>query len=471
MHYIELHMYSADGAFVPWLSNLRQYMLEHFPLPLGVEPIPNDVLLSPKQLLKFEDSFSPITPRRRAVFKDVVGNGAVRSEDGSPLQRQSQTASSPEKTLVRGAIRANLRRNVRLTPSTHWQDVRHISLTTDEHVEYAPGDIVTIFPKNFPEDVDRLIFLMGWEDAADRPLDFASGNAGVHTDDSSLLSLRNLSSGFTLRDLLISHLDIMAIPRRSFFSLIAHFTSNEMHKERLLEFTKPELIDELYDYTTRPRRSILEVLQEFESVKIPWSWAASIFPPLRGRQFSIASGGFEKQANLRDETARTNIDLLVAIVKYRTVIKRVRLGVCTRYLAALTPGTNIEILVRPGGLHVSKRDAWRPVVMVAPGTGLAPMRSLLWERQMWIDTIAPPQTIREEDSSNNIVNVGEALLFFGGRNREADYFFRDEWDDLRQRQNLRTFSAFSRDQVSFGLSSNNICLHNLEAQDLRAGHY
>ena len=67
---------------------------------------------------------------------------------------------------------------------------------------------------------------------------------------------------FTLRQLLTEYLDINAIPRRSFFAKIAHFTEDEMQKERALEFTDPQYLDEYFDYATRPRRSILEVLQE-----------------------------------------------------------------------------------------------------------------------------------------------------------------------------------------------------------------
>ena len=152
--------------------------------------------------------------------------------------------------------------------------------------------------------------------------------------------------------------------------------------DRLLEFTNPEFIDELFDYTTRPRRSILEVLQEFDTVKLPLSHLLDVIPMMRGRQFSIASGGSLKRPVHPDKSAEgTRFELLIAIVKYRTVIKRIRQGVCTRYIASLQPGQEINVKLQKGGLGINDNEAVKPVIMVGPGTGVAPMRSLIYERQ------------------------------------------------------------------------------------------
>lgn len=344
-----------------------------------------------------------------------------------------------------GMLRASLNQNSRLTPLTHWQDVRHLTLVTSQRVNYAPGDTLTLFPKNSEENVDHFLDLMGWTSIADRPIHFKPTTS---VDDLRIYPpppIPNLRFGSkaTLRELLINHLDITAIPRRSFFSSIAHFTNDEMQKERLLEFTNPEYIDELYDYTTRPRRSILEVLQEFESVKIPWQWIGNVLPILRGRQFSIASGGDLKVS----ENGGSKFELLVAIVKYRTVIKKIREGVCTRYLATLPEGSEIDVLLQKGGLHIAKSEAQRPVIMIGPGTGVAPMRSLIWERLAW----AQRMKAQQQSNGNNTINgdlpaVGESVLFFGCRNRDADYFYQDEWEELRGKLGLRVFTAFSRDQ-------------------------
>jgi sulfite reductase alpha subunit-like flavoprotein len=246
----------------------------------------------------------------------------------------------------------------------------------------------------------------------------------------------------TLRELLTSHLDIISIPRRSFFAQLAHYTDDEFHKERLLEFTDPQYIDELYDYTTRPRRSILEVLQEFESVKIPWQRVCSIIPTLRGRQFSIASA-MNKSA---ETEKKTKIELLIAIVKYKTILRRIRQGVATRYIASFVSGQDITVTLSQGGLGVSKSELDRPVVMVGPGTGVAPMRSLIYQRMAWREEL---KQVQNGDGETDLT-VPQDLLFFGCRNSDADFYFKDEWASLKTSGvPLEVFTAFSRDQVTY----------------------
>lgn len=360
---------------------------------------------------------------------------------------------------IPGGLNAKIISNERLTPSSHWQDVRQLGLDLSGLRPYVPGDVLTIYPKNFPIDVSQFLSLMGWASIADIPLKFVPSSPS--TPPTSRLPIPHHSSdtSITLRTLVTSNLDIMSIPRRSFFAQLAHFTTDEFQKERLVEFTDPEYIDELYDYTTRPRRSILEVLQEFETVKVPWQRICSIIPAIRGRQFSIASA-MDPTTTIEGPT---RVELLIAIVKYRTVIKRIRQGVCTRYVAALKPGQEITVTLQKGGLGVTKAEVERPVVMVGPGTGVAPMRSLIHQRKHW----------HEEFGTSMEANDAKDILFFGCRNAEADFFFKDEWQQLKDSGvPLDVFAAASRDQVSYRISYNPVASlklaqrHKIYVQDL-----
>jgi sulfite reductase alpha subunit-like flavoprotein len=140
---------------------------------------------------------------------------------------------------------------------------------------------------------------------------------------------------------------------------------------------------------------------------------------------------------------KTKIELLIAIVKYKTVIKRIRQGVATRYIASLTPGQQITVTLSQGGLGVGKEELNRPVVMVGPGTGVAPMRSLIYQRILWRDE---HKKLLNGDAQENDETVKD-LLFFGCRNAESDYFFKDEWSQLQSSGvPLEVYAAFSRDQ-------------------------
>ncbi|KAL8995813.1 MAG: hypothetical protein Q9169_004533 [Polycauliona sp. 2 TL-2023] len=443
----EQHEEGLDATWIPWVADLRQQILLKYPLDTGQHPIPEDVLLQPKCLLSFA---SNDTPRGTEVVCN--GNDTFPLVNGIPIPLSAasvQPALPPVivDTSDRDAqhLSVKVKQNRRLTPQSHWQDVRHIELSCPASIKYNPGDVLTIYPQNSSQDVEQIIDLMGWYQYADQPIQFESTNKMEEVDFYPVPpapSNKLHEEPLTLRKVLLHYLDIRAIPRRSFFSMIGHFTNNDMHKERLLEFTDPQYIDELYDYTTRPRRSILEVLQEFDSVKIPWQWAANALPKLRGRQFSIASGGSCKCI----AEGRTNFELLAAIVKYKTVLKRLREGVCTRYITGLEPGTVLNVTLQKGGLGVEKAEATRPVILISPGTGVAPMRSLIWERYHWQQDMLARRPSTANAPSDNSIGIGETILFYGGRNQEADYFYHKEWEFLEQDMPLKVFAAFSRDQ-------------------------
>jgi sulfite reductase alpha subunit-like flavoprotein len=353
-------------------------------------------------------------------------------------------APSSELIPIPNCLTATLESTCRVTPESHYQDTRHLIFTVPGSNPYPPGATLTIYPKNFPADVSAVLERMSWTEIADKPLRFVPTNpdADLNAYSPSPIPQPPPNHRLTLRTLLTNHLDIMSIPRRRLFNHFIHCTDNEMHLERLHEFTSPELIDELYDYTTRPRRSILEVLSDFDSVRLPWQKICSIIPMMRGRQFSIASGGTLKvptslsaQVAAGSSLKDTRVDLLIAIVKYRTIIKRIRHGVATRYISTLQPGQRLSVTLQQGSLGVKQSEVNKPVVMIAPGTGVAPMRSLAWERKGWREKLGLSPIQAEP---------GKDLLFFGCRKRGVDAYFYDEWEDL----DVDVWVAFSREQVS-----------------------
>lgn len=440
----EQHPEGIDGTFLPWSLGLRQRLIEVFPLPYGEVAIPDDAFLEPKWILE------------RIADLEVPSNAARTPKRNCTSTEATATfnlSEAPPDGLfdVPNGIVATVESNVRLTPSSHWQDVRHLNFRLRQNCPYVPGDVLAIYPKNFPSDVEHFLELMDWTAIADTAIRFAVNPIRTPTRESSSSPLPNRfsSSGhvFTLRELLTNHLDIMSIPRRSFFAQLLHYTNDPFHRERLQEFTNPEYVDELYDYTTRPRRSILEVLDEFTSVNIPWQKVCSVIPTMSPRQFSIASGGALKASMGQEGTEVSKVELLVAIVKYRTVIKRIRQGVATRYIASLRPGQQITVSFVKGALGFQKDDIARPVVMVGPGTGVAPMRSLIYERM----------AVRAEIHSSPISTEEGDVLFFGCRNREADFFFEDEWKRLGAEVGLCVSPAFSRDQVSYAFAQDRPC--------------
>ncbi|KAJ5523517.1 hypothetical protein N7513_013061 [Penicillium frequentans] len=416
------HPEGLEGTFLPWIADFRKNLLDRHPLPPGQHPIPDDEQLPPKWILQLKEEATSVP-----VSQPRHTDQTAQIDEHPGLTNLDHDIRPLPDTLT-----ATLDDNRRVTPQNHWQDVRRISLTVPEFVSYAPGDMIAITPKTSPTDVQNLLDITGWNDVADRPIALVPTQA---TPSPSPIPGLDSYPNLTLRTLLTDYLDLKAIPRRSFFSTIAHYTNDEMQKERLLEFTNPEYLDELWDYTSRPRRSILEVLHEFDTVKIPWQHAVSVLPVMRARQFSIASGGARK----RTADGKTQFELLIAIVKYQTVIKRIREGVCTRYLSTLRPGSTLKIQLQPGGLKSSIQQLTGSTILIGPGTGIAPLRSMLWEKAALV------QAYREQNPGVE-PPIGPTVLLYGGRNRNSDFFFSEEWDQLSQLIPLQVLTAFSRDQ-------------------------
>lgn len=424
----EQHPEGIDGSFIPWSTSLRRKLLEQYPLPDGEEPIPEHALLEPKWTLEVVGDEEP-----ELTTNGLQANGTSHAmENGS-----AQVSDTPPTDLLEipKGMTAKVVSNIRLTPQEHWQDVRHVTFELSQPKTYGPGDVLTIYPKNFPTDVSQFLKIMKWETIADTPIRFTpTAPVTLGYPPPPIALLRNKT--FTLRALATNHLDIMSIPRRSFFTHLIHYTEDEMQLDRLKEFTDPQYIDELFDYTTRPRRSMLEVLDEFTSLTVPWQKVCSIIPFMRGRQFSIASGGALKTHIPSDGGSRTTrVELLIAIVKYKTVIKRIRQGVCTRYITSLTPGSLITTTLQKGALLSKNGDVNTPIVMVGPGTGVAPLRSLTYERLAQRQSLSLPTKPTEPD-----------ILVYGSRSRTADFFFASEWDAISSQTGLKVHTAFSRDQ-------------------------
>ncbi|GKT48608.1 NADPH-dependent diflavin oxidoreductase 1 [Colletotrichum spaethianum] len=476
-----------DERYMPWAADLRKKLLDLYPLPEGLAPIPDDALLPPRYTVTLASSLD--TPQSQNQDQSIGGytNGHAvgpAAQEAQPKDTQTTTAvedliqkttsititEDPPRTngakIPRAAVGdppphpggqdASLELNERVTPETHFQDVRLVRLAIDPVPNGPPTihpfDSLTIYPKNFPQDVQKLIDLMDWSAIADLPLSFTPASSSPPSSGQPSLP-RGLHIDpcrpTTLRDLLTHNLDITCTPRRSFLKDMSYFSSDEYHRQRLLEFTMREYTDEFFDYTTRPRRTILEVLDEFTSVRIPLAHVLDMFPVMRGRDFSIASVARRPSGSPTSPdpsspapapapaATKTSVTLLIALVKYKTILRKIRQGLCSRYLESLTrPGTPLRVTLNrsSASLH-GPTHARRPLCAVATGTGVAPLRLFVEERLSHASSGAAP--------------VGDTAVFFGNRSRDADFHFRDVWEDLKTRY-AAADSAKTQDPAATG---------------------
>uniref|UniRef100_A0A8P4G019 NADPH-dependent diflavin oxidoreductase 1 n=2 Tax=Dicentrarchus labrax TaxID=13489 RepID=A0A8P4G019_DICLA len=382
------HDLGSDAVIDPWLTSFWEKVFALYPSLADVIPLRDDEPLPPTYTFHFLDDVKETTDDRLRI----------------PTEQTVPSQSRP--------FPCRLVSNRRVTDVSHFQDVRHIEFDiTGSSIEFAAGDVVMMRPCNASEDVEQFCQLLRLDPDARftlRPTDHNAVPA-------------RLPQPCTVRHLMESYLDISAVPRRSFFELLSTFATNELERDKLVEFSSAAGQDELLSYCNRPRRTTLEVLADFPhtTAELKADYLLDLFPEIQPRSFSIASS---LQAHPR------RLQILVAVVHYKTKMYKPRKGLCSSWLASLDPAqgeVHVPLWVKKGTLKFPKEKD-TPVIMVGPGTGVAPFRSALQER------------IAEGKYAN--------ILFFGCRSESKDFYFRSEWDEMMKAGHLTLFTAFSRDQ-------------------------
>jgi sulfite reductase alpha subunit-like flavoprotein len=304
--------------------------------------------------------------------------------------------------------------NDRTTSDDHFQDVRLVSFQCD--LKWEIGDVAYVRPKNSEEAVDKLFEIFKEYD-----LDFADGNecCVLLEDDEEIAAPRVLRKPLTLRTIATQFWDLNAKPKPRAFAVLAYNCENELEKEKLVELSSYEGQEDWLNYVNRPRRTVLEFLQDFPHAtsKLTLELLFELFQPIKQRPFSIASSPLSKQ-----------LDLLVAVVEYYTNLKAQRKGFCSNWLKNLQVGDCVRISIKKGTFKFP-REISTPLVMVGPGTGLAIFRGIIQDFEL-----------KGESSDNKLV------LFFGCRYAEKDFHCRDEFLKFESEGKLKLFCAFSRDQ-------------------------
>ncbi|KAM6170482.1 NADPH-dependent diflavin oxidoreductase 1 isoform 2-T2 [Rhynchocyon petersi] len=383
------HDLGPDAAIDPWLQDLWEKVLRLHPTPSGLGVIPPGVPLPSKFTLQFLQ-------------------GALRTEEPCVNTRDPQGPPSELQPFL-----APMVSNQRVTSPSHFQDVRLIEFDiAGSGISFAAGDVVLIRPENSADHVQQFCQVLGLDPDQCfilRPRD---------PDTSCPVQLPQPCS---IQHLVSRYLDIASVPRRSFFELLAGLSPNKLEREKLLEFSSAQGQEALYDYSNRPRRTILEVLCDFPHTAgaVPPNYLLDLIPLIRPRAFSVASSLLALPGRLQ---------VLVAVVQYWTRLKEPRRGLCSCWLASLDPEqgpVHVPLWVRPGSLTFPKTPG-TPVVMVGPGTGVAPFRAAIQER------------VAQGETGN--------VLFFGCRQQDQDFYWEAEWRQLERQGCLTLVTAFSREQ-------------------------
>jgi NADPH-dependent sulfite reductase flavoprotein alpha-component len=256
---------------------------------------------------------------------------------------------------------------------------------------YAAGDALSVRPANDAGLVEEWLSLTGVDGQTHVELD------GIGT--------------VPFREALLRHLDITKITP-SLLGFVADRTGDRTLRKLLRHDNKVELSQWSWG------RQAADVLAEYPVQASAQDWATTL-KRLQNRQYSISSS---------PRTDPTSLLLTVSVVRFEGPYRRPRKGVCSAYLADAEPGTPITVHVQPAPHFRPPADPDTPMIMVGPGTGVAPFIGFLQDRRAQ-------------------GHPGPNWLFFGEQHRATDFYYREELTELTADGTLDHLdTAFSRDQ-------------------------
>ncbi|MEN9344368.1 MAG: hypothetical protein RLZZ453_1155 [Chlamydiota bacterium] len=295
-------------------------------------------------------------------------------------------------------LRATLKERFRLTGPGSTKETFHLVLNTKgSSLEFKVGDAVGIYPKNDPLLVDHILDVLQ-----------AKGDEMIKDPRSS--------TEYTIREFLSSKANLARITS-SFLKLFYQYETSGSRKETLKYLldadNKPTLSAYLAEHDP------LDLFKEYRGNAAPLQAVCNQFGPLLPRFYSIASSPLVYSGELH---------LTVALFTFSHQGEQ-RYGVASHFLCSLAElnTTPIPLYIQPNPHFTLPQDPSVPIILIGPGTGIAPFRAFIQER------------IYKGAK-------GKMWLFFGERHRATDYFYEKEWNTYSTQAPLKVDVAFSRDQ-------------------------
>jgi cytochrome P450 / NADPH-cytochrome P450 reductase len=290
------------------------------------------------------------------------------------------------------------------------RSTRHIELELPAGVAYRAGDHLGVVPRNPDALVARVAARFGLDPASHVLLRRAGGRPGFLPVGAPIALARLLGEYVELQEV---------ASRRHLQSMIEH-TECPWTRPRLAALAGDEA--RYKDEVMARRKSVLDLLEEYPACQLPFNVYLEMLPPLRPRYYSISSSPLH-------DARRCSITVAVVAGEARSGRGAFQ-GVCSNHLLRHAEGSLVQAFVK------DTRSAFRlpddpatPIIMIGPGTGLAPFRGFLQERA----------ELRARGD-----RVGPALLFFGCRHPEQDFIYEGELRAFAEGQVAQIYPCFSR---------------------------
>lgn len=313
---------------------------------------------------------------------------------------------------------------------------------SDSNLKYSTGDHLAVWPSNSNENVKVFLKCFGLEGKANEVFALKALDSTVQLP---------FPTPITYEAAVRHHLEISGPISRQDLVSIAPFAPDEKTKNKVLALgsNKVEFALQIHDEYLNLADALMKLSEGLVWDTVPFVFLIELIPSLQPRYYSISSSSLKEKTRIH----------ITAVVEAEEHNGHVVTGVATNLLKNIEAKQNASKdklyatydLEGPKGkfhnfklpVHV-RRSTFKlpsnpssPIILVGPGTGVAPMRGFIRERSTSLAT------------SENL-KLGKTLLFYGCRNREEDYLYREEWPTYAQSlgESFEMDVAFSREDPS-----------------------
>jgi cytochrome P450 / NADPH-cytochrome P450 reductase len=355
-----------------------------------------------------------------AVKEFGIAASFVRNADDEPLYKIEPVAPTAVNAIVAlgGAAPMKVLVNTELQnksgANASERSTRHVEVQLPTGVSYQVGDHLSVVPRNDPTLVDSVARRFGFLPADQIRLQVAEGRrAQLPVGDT--VSVGRLLSEFV---------ELQQVATRKQIQIMSENTRCPVTKPKLAAYVGDDAAaTELYrSGILGKRKSVFDLLEEHPACELPFHAYLEMLSLLAPRYYSISSSP-------SGDPSRCSVTVAVvagAASSGRGVYK----GICSNYLAGRRAGETVHATVREtkAGFRLPD-DPSVPIIMIGPGTGLAPFRGFLQER-----------AARKAKGAT----LGPAMLFFGCRHPDQDYLYADELNAFAADGITELYTAFSR---------------------------
>ncbi|XP_069672072.1 NADPH--cytochrome P450 reductase [Periplaneta americana] len=388
---------NIEDDFITWKDKFWPAVCEHF----GIEATGEDVSVRQYRLTEHPE-----------VAADRIYTGEVARLHSLRNQRAPFDAKNP----FLAPIKVN-----RELHKCGDRSCMHIEFDIEgSKMRYDTGDHLAVYPINNEELVNKIGELLG--------VDLDTVITLTNTDEDSSKK-HPFPCPCSYRTALTHYLDITSNPRTHIIKELIDYTKDPQEQEKLrtMASTSPEGKQLYNQWVIQDNRNIVHILEDLKSCKPALDHLCELLPRLQARYYSISSS---------PKVYPTTVHITAVLVEYDTPTGRTNKGVATSWLAKKNPSKTdslpltAPIYIRRSQFRLPTRPQ-TPIIMIGPGTGLAPFRGFIQERDQ----------LKEEGKP-----VGDTILYFGCRKKAEDFIYEEELNEYVKKDVLTMHVAFSRDQ-------------------------